>query len=73
MRRSLGSLRFDIAYRCGEVDFEICIEDTDALAPGFGLHHKKTEHDWIVGDLDDVPLCERREVPKRLFETATTL
>ena len=73
MRRSLWSLRLDIAYRSGEVDFEVCIEDADTLTTRFGLHHKKAEHNGVVRDLDDVPLRESREVPKSLLETGTVL
>ena len=53
---------FNVSNWCSEVDLEVSVENADAFTPRLRLHHKKTEDDRIVRNLDDVPLRESGDI-----------
>lgn len=61
---------FDVAERSGKVDFEIGVDDTDAVGVRLGFHDEKTKGDAVMSDLDLVAFAHGGVVAESLLESA---
>lgn len=60
---------FHVANGRSEVYFQVGIENADTFAAWLRFHYQEAEFDRVIGDFDDVALCEGGEMSHRLFES----
>lgn len=61
--------RIDCAVVPSSTHLEIRVDDQNAIRGGLRLHDQNLKRQAVVADLDDVVLCQTREVAECLFET----